>query len=451
MTEGRARVLTVVSTLGIGGTERVAQNLAVGYGRHGFESAVLAFAAGGPRATALADAGLPVFTPDQQSDPLRSAVAWNPELIHVHRAGHRDPASGAVLLAIKEAADVPVIETNVFGRPDYSSTSALIDVHAHVSMWSAWRWRQWARGLRCRGTNCLLPNACDVSTFSRTSPAERAALRAELGLPEDAYVVGRVGQPSESKWSSHTVVSFQMLARQLEDAWLVLVGPPPSIRRQVDALSPVIRRRVRLVDPRPSDGWLKNVYSALDVFLHSSRIGESFGMVLVESMASETPVVTLATPLRDNGQYEVVGDALGGAVVRDTAEAAKTLAVFAADRSVRVRLGHAGRARVTELYDLPVVQRRAAAIIDAVLAGEKRSLQDRLDAALGVGLERAILRGLGDIPEPSPGALVAHATAQLPLHSRAALAALHHPWPYRVAELRSVLRMKRARRWASAR
>ena len=51
----------------------------------------------------------------------------------------------------------------------------------------------------------------------------------------------------------------------------------------------------------------------MDGFLHVSRIGESFGMVLCEAMLCGVPVVTLSTPLKDNSQLEVVGPRRGRA------------------------------------------------------------------------------------------------------------------------------------------
>jgi hypothetical protein len=43
-----------------------------------------------------------------------------------------------------------------------------------------------------------------------------------------------------------------------------------------------------------------------------SKIGESFGFVLAEALLCGCPVVTLSTPFKDNAQFEVVGDKIGG-------------------------------------------------------------------------------------------------------------------------------------------
>ena len=62
---------------------------------------------------------------------------------------------------------------------------------------------------------------------------------------------------------------------------------------------------------------LREIYSCLDLFLHISNKGESFGHVLCEAMLSGVPVVTLSTPLKDNSQLEVVEHEVGGLVARD--------------------------------------------------------------------------------------------------------------------------------------
>ncbi len=56
----------------------------------------------------------------------------------------------------------------------------------------------------------------------------------------------------------------------------------------------------------------------MDVFIHGSRIGETFGCVIAEAMANGIPVVTLSTPQRKkaNAQAELVQHNVTGFVCR---------------------------------------------------------------------------------------------------------------------------------------
>jgi hypothetical protein len=80
----------------------------------------------------------------------------------------------------------------------------------------------------------------------------------------------------------------------------------------------------------------------MDFFLHLSRIGESFGLVLVEAAQAGLPIATLATPLKDDAQGEIVRrmDAGGEAwTIKRLAGLAIQLACQArADKSLRHRI-----------------------------------------------------------------------------------------------------------------
>ncbi|MDZ7736209.1 MAG: glycosyltransferase [Gammaproteobacteria bacterium] len=96
-------------------------------------------------------------------------------------------------------------------------------------------------------------------------------------------------------------------------------------------------------------------YSSLDVFVHAARQGESFGMVLVESMLCETPVITLATPYADNSQVEVVGHEQGGLVTNNKNQFIKAMEKLFFDHNKRKYYAMAGRKRALENYSFQAV------------------------------------------------------------------------------------------------
>ena len=80
----------------------------------------------------------------------------------------------------------------------------------------------------------------------------------------------------------------------------------------------------------------------MDVFLHLSRIGESFGLVLVEAAQIGLPIATLATPLKDDAQGEIVRRMHAGAEAWTTKRLASLAIQLAgqarADNSLRCRI-----------------------------------------------------------------------------------------------------------------
>lgn len=374
------RVLTVVRNLGPGGTQRAAQNYTLGYGRAGVPVAVLAYDTGGVRESRLWDNNVETFVgPDAEA----AARAWGATLIHIHRDGPSDPQTAGILRRLRNAPSAPrVIETNVFGRADWGPDRALIDVHLHLSRWCLWRWRRWTRRLRPSPIGAVVPYAVETDRFRRSSEAVRDAFRARLGIPSSATLFGRIGQPSIWKWHPSLFKAFERVATAHPDAYLLVVGLPSELESSVDGLAPDIRRRVVSLPFLHGDEALREGYSSIDVFVHASEIGETFGMVLAESMLCGTPVVTLSRPVRDNSQLEVVGHEIGGLVAAHPRDLAVAMSRLAADSVERTRLGCQGAERIAERFALPVVMDTLLRIArQTVEASSREALVEELTSA----------------------------------------------------------------------
>ena len=416
------RILTVVRDLGAGGTQRAAQNYALGYSRAGHGSAVLALLGGGPRVAALAEVGLDVFVGGAgpaHDRAVAQAAAWAPTLVHVHRVGGPDPSTAPALLGLAEALPgARFVETNVFSRADPTATGRLFDVHLQLTRWCLWKWRRWSRGIHPRPLGAVLPYVADPDAFY-PDPAAARAFRQAHGVPSDAVLFGRIGQPLEPKWMPALVEAFGEVARDRPAAWLLLVGAPPSVQARVRRLAPTVRARVRTLDFLHGDPALRAAYSALDVFVLAAHKGESFGMVLAESLLCRTPAVVLSRPARDNSQVEVVGHERGGLVAADARGMAEAMALLADDPERRTRLGCGGAARIRDRYAFDAVMPVLLRIVSLVVASPTRDdLRRALDAEPGV---------VTDVADAEIAARLARSIGTAPWHSRLATWAVHQP------------------------
>jgi glycosyltransferase involved in cell wall biosynthesis len=355
------RILTIVNNLEAGGAQGSAKNASLAFLEENQSVAVLAFKGGGARAEPLREAGAEIFiggeSPAEIDRATADAAAWRPDVVHVHRSGHTDHAIAGMLRTIKNASSqrVAVIETNIFGRVDNSADEAQYDVHMMLSRWCLWKWQQWSRGLSPQPIGAVAPNIVRSDGFFPAGDDARHAFRAEHNIPQDAMVFGRIGQPIRAKWSYATFHAFVQFAAMRADAWFVAVGLPKKYYEFLATLKPEYRRRIVVVDFLLGEEALRACYAALDVFLHSSTIGESFGLVLAEAMLCERPVISLSTPARDNSQLEVVGHERGGLIAADVNSMAQAMHKLADDPALRARLGRQGRQWCLEHYDSPVV------------------------------------------------------------------------------------------------
>lgn len=134
----------------------------------------------------------------------------------------------------------------------------------------------------------VIPVGIETSAFAFDADARRD-VRAELGLPDDAVVIGGVGRLVEPK-------RFDLMLRAaapLPGTTVLLVGEGPA-RAGLAALADELGMagRVRFAGQRLD---VARLLSAMDVFASTSP-EETFGVAILEAMAAGLPVVYAAAP-----------------------------------------------------------------------------------------------------------------------------------------------------------
>jgi phosphatidyl-myo-inositol alpha-mannosyltransferase len=187
----------------------------------------------------------------------------------------------------------------------------------------------------------VIPNGCDVERFKTARPL--------AGMPSGRRLLW-VGRLDRQKGFPIAIRAFGLLAREIADLWLLVVGDGRD-RGAVAELPAEARRRVLLYgDVAHAD--LPAYHASSDVFLSAALGQESFGMVLVEAMAAGLPVV--ATDI--TGYREVLRHQMDGLLVppNDPAALANALRDVLSEPALAERLTSGGRARA-ERYRWDVV------------------------------------------------------------------------------------------------
>ena len=132
----------------------------------------------------------------------------------------------------------------------------------------------------------VIHHGFDMARFAASS-SDRSAVRSELGL-EGKVVVGSVGR---LYWLKNQEALVRAFAGVGTDAVLVIAGPgdPAPLQALSQALG--VDDRVLVVGSRAD---VPALLAAFDVFAHPA-IAESFGMVIIEALATGLP--TMATPV----------------------------------------------------------------------------------------------------------------------------------------------------------
>ncbi|WP_353120467.1 glycosyltransferase family 4 protein [Nitratidesulfovibrio sp.] len=379
----RRRVLHVVSSLGLGGTEKVMQLLLTRLDPARFQRAVWS-PADGPRAAPLREAGVTTFI---GGDLGSVAARFLPHIVHVHRAGWpqpellrplrtafrqapaaaRSPGAGADARLLPTGADAPrrlpaIVETNVFGRHDPSLSGQLIDVTLFVSRFCAERFAR-VHGIAAEPPRWrVLYNPVDTALFARLTPppADRDYTRP---------VLGRLSRPDPGKWSPLALHILPVLRREMPHFRYDVVGGTPDAERYVREHG--LTDNVRFLPPLHDDAELAGFFNQLSLLAHANDTGESFGLAIAEAMAAGLPVVTHPCPgLRDNAQLELVEHGVTGLVAETADDYAGAVLHLLRHPGTARRMGEAGRRKAAALFDADMQARALETLYDEVCPPE---------------------------------------------------------------------------------
>lgn len=224
------------------------------------------------------------------------------------------------------------------------------------------------------GKMVIIPNGFDTDLF-RPDPEAGSRLRKELGLREDAVLIGLVARYDPMKDHANFLKAAALLSPE-EDVHFVLVGrgvvkENRDLRASVDSS---IQDRVHFLGPRED---VSRINAGLDIATSSSAYGEGFSNTLGEAMACGIPCVVT----RVGDSAAIVGDS--GLVVppRDPVALAEAWnRLLRMGRIEREKVGQRARSRILEQFCIKHVASRFEQLYEGMIHDTRSKIQDpRLD------------------------------------------------------------------------
>lgn len=347
----KARVAHVVLSLGIGGLERVVEQLVERVDRSRFEPMVIALESAGTRGVSLAQKGveLCVLGPHAPLAP-RAIVTLSRlieregiDLVHTHNPGPHVHGALAVALARGASERRPRLVHTKHGRNHPDDTrlvlacrmaTALSDRIVAVSDDA----RRVAIEVERPSPHRLvmIPNGVDTDAVR---PRDRRPSRRALSVPEGVFHVGCVARLSAEKDHATLLEAFQKVRERRPDARLSLVGEGP-MRPSLEVLAGKLGLEGAVTFLGHRDD-VAEILPSFDVFALASRT-EGMSLTLLEAAAAGVPVVAT----RVGGNPEVVREGETGLLVPagEPARLADALLALAGkDEADRVAMGARGR------------------------------------------------------------------------------------------------------------
>jgi glycosyltransferase involved in cell wall biosynthesis len=195
-----------------------------------------------------------------------------------------------------------------------------------------------------------LHDSVDTALFSPDRIHDKP-LRHEYGLDDDVVVVGFVGRFSPGKGHEELLAAADIIRKQRTNVRFLIVGEASYGERQYELRIRGLARSLGLEETVLFTGFRKNIPEAMasfDILAFPSH-AESFGVVLIEAMAMELPVVSTDC----DGVLDIVVNGETGFYVppRHAPELAAALLKLIDSPETRRRMGQAGRARALEKFD----------------------------------------------------------------------------------------------------
>lgn len=373
--DGQINIAQITNNLGVGGTQKAMEILVRNLDEDRYNVSVYGYKRDGMRGSDLREDGYHANVVDSLPKFKSALREHDVDVLHMH--GMYD--TGPEVASAARSAGVPVVlKTTPFGRVKREERGN-IDLVLFPSKMSL------LRHLRLEHANIQDGGWDGMYRFqyyplSTEDINNRTGddLRDDLGIDTETPVVGKIGRSSAGKWSKRmSIEAFERIVAAVPDVRILLVTPPEKIREEIGSRG--FESNVIYLDRIPPSEVGK-FYNTVDVLTHASAIGESFGYVIAEAMAYETPVVVNSNPMRDNAQVELVNNEETGYVVGSTKAYADATVELLQSDSLRQEYGVAARKRVLSLLSPAPIVDETETIYETLLSsgGDTSVLMDVL-------------------------------------------------------------------------
>lgn len=377
------KIAFVITGLATGGAEMMLLKLLQNIDRSRFQPTVISLIGKGeigPRIEAL---GIPVYALGMRRgvpNPLmvfrlaRLLRSLRPDVVHTWMY-HADLLGGLAARLVGVPRVIWCLHySNLSKAENKRSTLAVIGLCARLSGWlpqhivscSRLAKQVHAAAGYVDGKISVIPNGFELDRFVPNAAA-RASVRTELGLPENALLVGVVARFDPLKNHLGFVLAAVQVLLHCPQTHFVLAGTGVDsgngALQAAIATHPGLAAHIHLLGRRDD---VPRLMAALDVLASPSH-GEAFPNVLGEAMACGVPCVV--TDAGDSA--EIVGGTGRVVPVGDMDGLARELvAVLNLSAAERVTLGQQARARVQVNYEIGHVTRMYEAMYERVAGAQ---------------------------------------------------------------------------------
>ena len=127
-------------------------------------------------------------------------------------------------------------------------------------------------------------------------------LREELGIPNDAFVFGKISRASNEIFTPITYLAYKSIENP--NAYFIQMG----INKATEEIASKLKlKNFIAIDQTLDEVRISKFYNTFDLYCHGNKLGETFGNTVAEAMMHGKPVIThLGDPKWPQAQCEVI-------------------------------------------------------------------------------------------------------------------------------------------------
>lgn len=220
----------------------------------------------------------------------------------------------------------------------------------------------------------IIPNSVDPTVF--TPQKRNPSFRESFQSTEKDVLIGLVGRLDKAKGQSLIIKAASIIKDKGQNNFkILLVGEEtlnePGILKSLKELT----QDLKLEDHIFFTGYQSNIpeiMASLDVTVMASD-AETFGRVIIESMASKTAVIAS----RAGGVIDIIDDEINGLLFTpgNEKDLARQLERLITDQTTRERLAQAALEKVSAYYDRRLIGKKIISIVAANFKNQSKSLK----------------------------------------------------------------------------
>ncbi len=288
---------------------------------------------------------------------VRAVNEFNPDIVHVH---HLMPLSwiarfiklsyGLNFIVTVHGSELPTLEDDK--RYPYFTQEAIVKAKRIVanSFWTK-EWMLRILGDEIRKQIRVIPGGVDLSNFPEEMDTE--------GVEKKFNLKGQKLVLFSGKLTKYKGVRYLIQAARNINATVGIVGDGPERKNLRNLVRELKLKNVRFLGFIDNDDLIKLYYRA-DICVVPSIWDEPLGLVVLEAMATKTPVVVT----RKGGLPLAVKDGVNGLFIRprNSKEIVEKVNILLSDDKLRKRMGEKARRTILERFTWEKVARKYESI-----------------------------------------------------------------------------------------